>query len=70
LQFHPEVTVEIADSWIERYGEAAGIDRRKSHIEVARNIASWNQRGHVLCQRFLAIAASQSQSTTSNALGE
>jgi GMP synthase-like glutamine amidotransferase len=58
LQFHPEVTAEIADSWIDRYGEAAGLDRRKSHVEVARNIASWNQLGHVLCQRFLAITAS------------
>jgi GMP synthase (glutamine-hydrolysing) len=70
LQFHPEVTAEIADSWIERYGEEAGVDRRKSHVEVARNIASWNQLGHVLCQRFLAIAASHSQSTTSDAVGE
>jgi GMP synthase (glutamine-hydrolysing) len=50
LQFHPEVTAEIADSWIERYGEAAGLDRRKSHADVARNIASWNQLCHVLCQ--------------------
>jgi GMP synthase-like glutamine amidotransferase len=57
LQFHPEVTAEIADNWIEGYGEAAGIDRRKSHREVARNIASWNQLGHALCRRFLAIAA-------------
>jgi GMP synthase (glutamine-hydrolysing) len=70
LQFHPEVTAEIADTWIERYGEEAGVDRRKSHVEVARNIASWNQLGHVLCQRFLAIAASHSQSTTSDAVGE
>jgi GMP synthase (glutamine-hydrolysing) len=58
LQFHPEVTTEIADSWIDRYGEAAGVDRQKSHIEVARNIASWNQLGHVLCRRFFAVAAS------------
>jgi GMP synthase (glutamine-hydrolysing) len=59
LQFHPEVTSEIADGWIDRYGEAAGIDRPKSHVEVARNMASWNQLGHVLCQRFLAVAASR-----------
>jgi GMP synthase (glutamine-hydrolysing) len=58
LQFHPEVTAEIADAWIEGYGVEAGIDRRKSHGEVARNIASWNQLGHDLCSRFLAIAAS------------
>jgi GMP synthase (glutamine-hydrolysing) len=62
LQFHPEVTAEIADTWIEEYGEEAGIDRRRSHREVARNIASWNQLGHVLCRRFLAIAAAQSRS--------
>jgi GMP synthase (glutamine-hydrolysing) len=58
LQFHPEVTAEIADSWIDHDGEAAGIDREKSHADVARNIASWNQLGHDLCLRFLAIAAS------------
>jgi GMP synthase (glutamine-hydrolysing) len=58
LQFHPEITTETADSWIDLYGEAAGIDRQQSHLEVARNIASWSQLGHVLCRRFLAIAAS------------
>jgi GMP synthase-like glutamine amidotransferase len=63
LQFHPEVTAHIADDWIDRYGDEAGIDRPTSHAEVARNIASWNQRGHELCQRFLAIAASHSHST-------
>jgi GMP synthase-like glutamine amidotransferase len=62
LQFHPEVTAEIADTWIEEYGEEAGIDRRRSHREVVRNVASWNQLGHVLCCRFLAIAASHSRS--------
>jgi GMP synthase (glutamine-hydrolysing) len=60
LQFHPEVTAHIADDWIERYGEEAGVDRGKSHVEVARNIASWTQLGHVLCRRFLASAASHS----------
>jgi GMP synthase (glutamine-hydrolysing) len=63
LQFHPEVTAHIADNWIDRYGEEAGIDRPKSHAEVARNIASWNQLGLGLCQRFLAIAGSLSHST-------
>jgi GMP synthase (glutamine-hydrolysing) len=62
LQFHPEVTAQIADSWIETYGEAAGLDRPKSHREVARNIASWNQLGHAVCWRFLEVAASHSQS--------
>jgi GMP synthase (glutamine-hydrolysing) len=62
LQFHPEITAEIADTWIEEHGGEAGIDSRKSHREVARNIASWNPRGHVVCQRFLAIAASHSRS--------
>jgi hypothetical protein len=28
---------------------------------VARDIASWNQLGEVLCRRFLAIAASLSR---------
>jgi GMP synthase-like glutamine amidotransferase len=59
LQFHPEITTEIAESWIDRYGEAAGIDRPKSHVEVAQNMASWNRLGHVLCHRFLAVAASR-----------
>jgi GMP synthase-like glutamine amidotransferase len=58
LQFHPEITAEIADDWLDTYGEAAGVDRRKSHVEVARNMASWNQLGHTICERFLAIAAS------------
>jgi GMP synthase (glutamine-hydrolysing) len=58
LQFHPEVTAEIADSWIELYGEEAGVDRPKSHVEVARNIASWTQLGDDVCRRFLASAAS------------
>jgi GMP synthase (glutamine-hydrolysing) len=58
LQFHPEITAETADGWIDRYGEAAGVDRRTSHVEVARNIAAWNKLGDVICRRFLAIAAS------------
>jgi GMP synthase (glutamine-hydrolysing) len=58
LQFHPEITAEIADDWIDTYGDAAGVDRGKSHVEVARNMASWNQLGHTLCERFLAVAAS------------
>ena len=61
LQFHPEVTAEIADTWIEEHVEAAGFDRRRSHGEVARDIASWNQLGDVLCRRFLVIAASLSR---------
>ena len=60
LQFHPEVTAEIADDWIERYGDEAGVDRGRSHVEVARNIASWTKLGDVLCRRFLASAASRS----------
>jgi GMP synthase (glutamine-hydrolysing) len=62
FQFHPEVTAEIADTWIEEYGEEAGIDRRMSRREVARNIASWNQLGDAICRRFLAIAVSHSRS--------
>ena len=58
LQFHPEVTAEIADTWIEEHVEAAGFDRRRSHGEVARDIASWSQLGGVLCRRFLVIAES------------
>lgn len=62
LQFHPEITAHIADTWIEEHGEEAEIDRRKSHREMARNIASWNPRGHAICSRFLAIAASHTGS--------
>jgi GMP synthase (glutamine-hydrolysing) len=67
LQFHPEVTAEIADGWIDRYGEAAGIDRRESHVEVARSIALWNQLGHLLCRRFLVTASHKALGLEMNA---
>lgn len=57
LQFHPELTAAIAASWIDSYGESAGLDRRQAHLELAWHIASWNSRGVALCKRFLAVAA-------------
>ena len=52
VQFHPEVTREILDRWLEQDGR-----RDAFRDDLDRRLADWNVFGRGLCARFLAVAA-------------
>jgi len=63
IQFHAEVTLEIAEGWIEGYRsdpDAAAIDPAALAEETRAAIAGWNEVGQSLCSRFLDVAAAPS----------
>ena len=62
IQFHAEVTAEIANGWIQRYREdpdlrAAGLDPTPLREEMEARIGPSNEVGAELCARFVDLAA-------------
>jgi GMP synthase (glutamine-hydrolysing) len=63
IQFHAEVSATDVEAWIEEYrtdGDIAryGVDPDALREETMPRMAAWNDLGHALCQRFLAVAGS------------
>jgi len=63
IQFHAEVTMADFDSWLDSYATdpdavAMGLDPDRLRTETAPRIASWNDLGRGLCERFLEVAIS------------
>lgn len=58
VQFHPEVTAEILEEWLEPLlAEAPGSQRREEAAEmlagIPENIEAWNEYGRELFRRFV-----------------
>jgi GMP synthase (glutamine-hydrolysing) len=61
VQFHPEVTADIVDEWIDDYESdpdavALDFDPAAARAEAARRLPRWNQVGAALFDGFLAAA--------------
>lgn len=57
LQFHPEVTWAIVDSWIAEHARDGDVDDEAVLREETRaNLPEWTAFGRALCERFLAVA--------------
>jgi GMP synthase (glutamine-hydrolysing) len=61
-QFHAEVTTEIVESWIRRYGSdpdavAQGFDSDAQRRRLREEIGRWNALGRTLVGAFLTFAA-------------
>jgi GMP synthase (glutamine-hydrolysing) len=58
VQFHPEVTLEIVDSWIAEHARDGDIDDEAALREQTRvTMPRWMAFGRALCARFLEHAA-------------
>jgi GMP synthase-like glutamine amidotransferase len=59
VQFHPEVTREILQEWIDHSEdvEPHDLDLRALERESDLNIAAWNDIGRAIVTRFLEVAA-------------
>jgi GMP synthase (glutamine-hydrolysing) len=55
VQFHPEVTLEQVEGWLED-DEPAPIDRGRLLAETRDRIAAWNELGRTLCDEFVDVA--------------
>lgn len=55
VQFHPEVTLEQVEGWLEE-DEPAPIDRAALLAETRQRIESWNELGRTLCDAFVDVA--------------
>jgi GMP synthase (glutamine-hydrolysing) len=57
VQFHPEVTLEIVESWLDDEDEfPLDLDRDTLEAETLARIGAWNEFGRTLCGRFLELA--------------
>lgn len=60
IQFHAEVTLADANSWIDEWegaeDAAGGPEPAALRAQTADRIAPWNEAGHALCTRFLEAA--------------
>jgi GMP synthase (glutamine-hydrolysing) len=61
VQFHPEVTTDILDGWIDDYESdpdavAMAFDPAAARAEIARRLPRWNELGAALFDGFLAAA--------------
>ena len=59
VQFHPEVTRHMLDSWFVE-GAAELPDAAVVRSETERHLGAWNEHGRRLCSSFLDYAASSS----------
>jgi GMP synthase-like glutamine amidotransferase len=57
VQFHPEVTREQIQSWLETDGFNEGVDVERVAAESDERIEEWNRIGAALCGAFLEEAA-------------
>jgi len=55
VQFHPEVTLEQVEGWLEE-DEPVAFDRAKLLAETRERIDGWNELGHTLCDAFVDVA--------------
>jgi GMP synthase (glutamine-hydrolysing) len=55
VQFHPEVTLEQVEGWIEE-DEPVPIDRATLLAETRERIGDWNELGRKLCDAFVDVA--------------
>ena len=57
VQFHPEVTLEQVEGWLEEdEDEPAPVDRAKVQTETRERIETWNALGRDLCDGFVDVA--------------
>jgi GMP synthase-like glutamine amidotransferase len=57
VQFHPEVTMEIVQSWLDDEEDfPTDLDRASFAAETKRRIGAWNELGRALCGSFLELA--------------
>ena len=57
VQFHPEVTLEIVESWLADEDDfPADLDRAELEAATRRGIGAWNDLGRALCGGFLDLA--------------
>ena len=68
IQFHAEVTLEDALSWIADYRNdedavRIGLDPEALRAQTRERIAGWNELGRELCGRFLDAAATRASGT-------
>jgi GMP synthase (glutamine-hydrolysing) len=68
IQFHAEVTLEDAESWMDDYGRdedavrfGLDVDAFREHTRSA--IGRWNELGRGLCERFIDAAADRRAAT-------
>jgi GMP synthase (glutamine-hydrolysing) len=64
IQFHAEVTLEDAESWMDEFGSdedavRIGLDVDAFRERTRRAIAGWNELGRGLCERFIDAAAAR-----------
>jgi len=57
IQFHPEVTREQIQSWLETDGFNEGVDVERIAARTDELIDEWNRIGTALCEGFLETAA-------------
>jgi GMP synthase (glutamine-hydrolysing) len=62
IQFHAEVTLADAESWIDDFGTdadavRAGLDPEAFRASTRARIGPWNDLGRELCDRFLEVVA-------------
>jgi GMP synthase (glutamine-hydrolysing) len=57
VQFHPEVTREQIQSWLETDGFNEGVDVERVAAESDERIDEWTRLGTELCGAFLETAA-------------
>ena len=59
VQFHPEVTMEIVQSWLDDEDDfPMDLDRAAFAAETKQRIDEWNAFGRALCGGFLELAGS------------
>jgi len=59
VQFHPEVTMEIVQSWLDEEDDfPMDLDRTAFVAETKQRIDEWNAFGRALCGSFLELAGS------------
>lgn len=64
IQFHAEVTLDDAESWLRAWSEdadavASGLDPDLIEAETREMIGTWNDLGSGLAQRFFELAATR-----------
>jgi GMP synthase-like glutamine amidotransferase len=55
VQFHPEVTLEQVEGWLEE-DEPIPLDRERLLADTRERIDAWNELGRTLCSAFVDVA--------------
>ena len=59
VQFHPEVTLEQVERWLEE-DEPVPLDRDGCSTDTRERIDEWNELGRTLCDAFVDVAETAS----------